>query len=173
MGKWIAAMALAALATSAAAKEPKAASRTAEPLRPLEACRAIADAGERLACFDAAASRLNDAVARKEVVVMDQQEIKETRRSLFGFSLPRLPLFRGDSGGEVDELESTIASVSSLGMGKWRIRLPDGAVWQTTDSIGFGSDPKAGQKIVIKRGTLGNYFLRIDGRNGVRGKRES
>jgi topoisomerase IA-like protein len=58
-------------------------------------------------------------------------------------------------------------------MGKWRIRLPDGAVWQTTDSIGFGSDPKAGQKIVIKRGTLGNYFLRIDGRNGVRGKRES
>jgi hypothetical protein len=173
MGKWIAAAAVAALAIPAAAKEPKAAGAVAEPLRALEACRGIGDAAARLTCFDTAAARLADAVARKDVVVLDQQDIKETRRSLFGFSVPRLPLFRGDSGEEQSEIEATISSASSLGMGKWRLRLPDGAIWLTTESIGFGRDPKAGQKVVIKKGALGNYFIRIDGQRGVRGKRES
>ena len=50
-------------------------------------------------------------------------------------------------------------------------QLEDGAIWQTNESWLGLSDPKPGQKIVIKRGTLGNYFLRINGQRGIRGRR--
>ena len=60
---------------------------------------------------------------------------------------------------------------SSLGSGKWQIRLEDGAIWQTNESRLNLADPKPGQKIVIQRGTLGNYFLRINGQRGIRGRR--
>jgi len=33
------------------------------------------------------------------------------------------------------------------------------------------SAPRAGQKIVISKGALGSYFLRINGQIGVKGRR--
>jgi hypothetical protein len=169
-----AAAALIAWGAAAPAKDrPKVPEQAAEPVRAIEACRQVSEAAARLACYDEASASLSAAVERKDVVVLDRQDIRDTRRSLFGFSLPRLPLFRGESGEEQTEITATIARASSLGMGKWQLRLEDGAVWQTTEGGGFMRDPKAGQKVVIKKGTLGNYFIRIDGQRGVRGKRES
>ncbi|MEO7177890.1 MAG: hypothetical protein ABIW83_03520, partial [Allosphingosinicella sp.] len=99
------------------------------------------------------------------------QEIRETRRSLFGFSVPNIPLFRGESGGDNGQLETVIAGASRLEGGKWQIRLEDGAIWQTTETRLNFNDPRPSQKIVIQRGALGNYFLRIDGQLGIRGRR--
>jgi hypothetical protein len=146
---------------------------TGAPLRDLQACKQIQDPDARLQCYDRSVDQLSAAIARKDVVVMGQEDIAQTRRSLFGFSVPRLPLFGGDNSKDVEEITSTISQVRDLGMGKWQFRLPDGAIWQTTESNGFMADPKAGQKIVIKRGALGNYFLRIDGNRGVPGRRVS
>lgn len=144
---------------------------SAQLLDALAACKQIAAAGQRLACYDEASSRLAAAVERKDLVVLDRQEIRRTRRSLFGMSLPRIPLFRGEGGEETDELTAKIASASSLGMGKWQFRLEDGAVWQTTEGNNGLRDPRPGQEVVIKKGTLGNYFIRFNGQRGVRGRR--
>ncbi|MET1111740.1 MAG: hypothetical protein ABWX67_09470 [Allosphingosinicella sp.] len=173
-GRIVAIMALAALVPASAPAKPKAQdARSNALIQGLSACRALADEKARLDCYDRASARLAEAVEKKELVVLDQQEIRETRRSLFGFSVPNIPLFRGESGGDNGQLEAVIAGAASLGGGKWRIRLEDGAIWDTNETRLGLSDPKPGQKIIIKRGTLGNYFLRINGQNGVRGRRVS
>jgi hypothetical protein len=143
-----------------------------ELLGALAACKRVAAPAERLSCYDAASSRLAEAVERKDLVVLDRAEIRRTRQSLFGMSLPRMPLFRGEGGEETNELTAKIASASSLGMGKWQFRLEDGAVWQTLEGKPGLRDPKAGQEVVIKKGTLGNYFIRFNGQMGVRGQRQ-
>jgi hypothetical protein len=161
----------ACLLTTAAGAQGNAEVTSAELFDALAACKKVAGASERLACYDAASSRLAEAVERKDLVVLDRAEIRRTRRSLFGMTLPRVPLFRGDGGEESDELTAKIASASSIGMGKWQFRLEDGAVWQTVESKPSLRDPRAGQEVVIKKGSLGNYFIRFNGQMGVRGLR--
>jgi hypothetical protein len=170
--KIVAVMMLAALAPASAPAKPKPQdARSNTLIQALSACRGIAGEAARLACFDQASARLAEAVDKKELLVLDRQEINQTRRSLFGFGVPNIPLFRGEDGKDSGQIETVIAGVSPLAYGKWQIRLEDDAIWQTTEAWTGASDPKAGQKIVIKRGVMGNYFLRIDGRQGIRGMR--
>ena len=140
----------------------------------LDRCRQIADGGQRLACYDSAAGALLRATTAGEVSVVDRTEVRRVRRSLFGFSMPKLPFFSGDTtAGEVqNQLESTITSVRAMNNGYFRLVIADNnAVWETTDtSISF-DPPRPGQKITILRGPLGSYFLRINGQVGVRGRR--
>ena len=107
---------LAALAPAAASAKPKAQdARSNALIQALSACRGVADEKARLACYDEASARLAEAVESKELVVLDRQEIKQTRRSLFGFSVPNIPLFRGEGGEQSSKLETAIAGASSLG----------------------------------------------------------
>jgi hypothetical protein len=170
----VAIMALAALLPASAPARPKPKDAGSNALlQALSACRTVADEKSRLDCYDRASASLAEAVDKKELVVLDQQEIRETRRSLFGFSVPNIPLFRGEGGSDDGKLETIIAGVSRIEGGKWQIRLEDGATWQTSETRLNLSDPRPGQKIVIQRGALGNYFLRIDGQRGLRGRRVS
>lgn len=140
----------------------------------LERCQRITGKDERLACFDAEVGQLLDAARGGRVVLVDQRTVRETRRSLFGFSLPRLPLL-GGAGGETagdQEMTSTIRSARAIGNGHYRFSLADGgAVWETTESYVNFDPPAAGQKVVIRRGPLGSYMIRIAGQRGVRGRR--
>jgi hypothetical protein len=164
--------ALAVLAPGAAPARPKPQeARSNALIQAVAGCRRVADEKARLACYDASSARLAEAVESQELVVLDRQEIRQTRRGLFGFSVPNIPLFRGESGEQESQLEAVIAGASSLGAGKWQIRLEDGAIWQTNEARLNLGDPRPGQKIVIQRGTLGNYFLRINGQRGIRGRR--
>ncbi len=143
-------------------------------LQSLTRCRAVADNAERLACFDKASGALEQAVKAKEVRIVDQEDIRKTRRSLFGFTVPRIGLF-GDRDGEEErpeftEINTTVASSRALANGRAEIRLTgeENAVWQTTEAMAF--PPKAGDAIRIRKGTLGNYFISVGGRS-VRGMR--
>lgn len=140
----------------------------------IDRCRQIAEPAQRLACFDNAAGALVRATTSGEVSVVDRTEVRRVRRSLFGFTMPRLPFFSGDTtAAEMqDQLDSTITSVRALNNGYYRLVIADnGAVWETNDSSVSFDPPRAGQKITILRGPLGSYFLRINGQVGVRGRR--
>lgn len=145
-------------------------------LQSFSACRAIPVAETRLDCFDKAASALESAVRAKDITIVNRQEVRKARRSLFGFAIPRLGLFGGDrdddatDGPEFTELNTTIVSVGSLANGRLQLRLAEGeAVWATTDPVPF--PPRPGAKVRIRRGALGNYFIAIDGQRSVRGMR--
>ena len=66
----------------------------------LLACRDVADAKTRLACYDSQVSAMASASDNDEVVVLDKEELNKTRRSLFGFAFPRLPFLGGGDDGD-------------------------------------------------------------------------
>ena len=145
-------------------------------LQSLSECRRIAAPESRLDCFDKMAAALEQAVKSKEVTVVDRQDIRRARRSLFGFVLPQTGLFGGSDGDErgnaagFEELETTIVSARAVANSRFELRLADGdAVWVTTDPLSFA--PRSGAKIRIRKGALGNYFLAIAGERTVRGVR--
>ena len=169
---------IAAPATAASAqasnRQPPAVAAENPLVKALEACRQIKDAAQRVACYDAASAALVNATNSGQVSVVDRNEVRRARRSLFGFPLPRLPWFSGDDSQNDpdDRLDSTIRSVTILN-NRYRIVLADNAVWETTEIRLNYIQPRPGQKITILKGVLGNYWLRIDGQIGLRGRRLS
>ena len=163
--------ALAALSVPADAKDPP---KQSPLINALETCRAIADPAARLACYDKQAGALLAATSKGDVTFVDRSEVRKVRKSLFGFAMPKIPFFSGEETADVvsDTLESTIKSANGIGYGKFRLTIAEGnAVWETTETYGTMRDPRAGDKIVIKRGPLGSYLLRIGSNRGVKGRR--
>ena len=162
---------LALLPIAASAKDPP---KTSPLVNALEACRSIADSAARLACFDKASEALVTATRTGDVAVVDKSEVRKARKSLFGFGVPKIPFFSGDdTADEVsDTLESTVKSAQGIGYGKFRIVIAEGnAVWETTEGYATMRDPEAGQKIVIKRGPLGSFMIKVNNQRAVKGKR--
>jgi hypothetical protein len=139
----------------------------------IAACRGQTDDAARLRCYDRAAGALADAAAKGSVVVVDREDVRKTRRSLFGFTLPKLPFFSGDNSqdDQEEQISAKIASAGAIGHGLFRMRLEDGAMWETTEASSVISPPKAGNQVLIKRGPLGSYMIRIAGQRGIRAKR--
>ena len=133
-------------------------------------CRQLTDAGARLACFDEKAATLDAATQARDVVVTDRQAIKEARRGLFGFTLPRIALFGGgddDDEEEVDEMTATVQSAWMAG-NRMKMRLDSGAVWQQVGTDMPRRFPASGMKANLKRATLGTFFVRFDGQRAIR-----
>lgn len=165
-------LACALLAGEAIAKDPLPAGKgPPASVRTVIACRSLTDGVARLACFDRSVGDLQTAVGGGELLMFSSKEVREARRSLFGFSVPKLPFF----GNEKEELEfqSTIAAIRSLGYGKWQVRLQDGAWWETTEATRDREAPMNGAKIRIRKGALGNHFMSIGGMGTVRARRIS
>lgn len=150
--------------------------RTTAPERPevitqLTACRQVTGDAERLACYDRQVAALEAAEAAREIAVVDRQQIRRTRRSLFGLTLPDLGIFGGDAdegedGAGVNEINSTILVVSSGSDGRMVFHLEDNSVWVQTD--GRQGFPRRGEAIRIRRGPLGAFLANIAGRPAVR-----
>ncbi|MDF2604938.1 MAG: hypothetical protein K0R56_2300 [Sphingomonas sp.] len=160
-----AAVALAMTAVPAVAAEKDGAGDRV--LQSFAQCRAVADAAQRLACFDSAASALEQAVKTKEVRIIDKEDVRRTRRSLFGFTLPRVGLFGDgdkDEREEFTEINTTVASARQLDNGRVELRLTgeEDAVWQTTEAVAW--PPKPGDKIRIRKGAIGSYFVTFSGK---------
>lgn len=168
-------MALAVLAAPAGAEDNGRASDRA--LAPLVACRMMPDPRARAACYDAALDRLQQAVAARQVVVMDREQVHEDRRAMFGFNSGDAPsrlaivkppkaakASRAARGApateEVEEVDSTLVGMSPFGYDRWTIRIATGAVWRTTEP-GFPVALKPGTEVHIRRGIMGSYIVRI------------
>lgn len=139
-------------------------------------CRAQQDAALRLACYDAQVAALDDAETKKELVVVDKAQMKQARKSLFGFSLPKISLFGGGDDDQDEEdlkvLETTISGARQMNDGNWRFQLADGVYWRQMEAKEI-FPPKSGDKIKIRRASMGSYLASINGRSAIRVKREN
>ena len=135
----------------------------------LMACRAIAVADQRLACFDREAAVVDRRSRTRDIVMVDKQNVRAAGRSLFGFSIPNFGgLFGGE--GEISQIDGTIRSTGRNLDGGWVITLDDGSIWSQTDDWP-GLDARPGRKVNVKRGSLGSFWLTIAGGNGIKVKR--
>ncbi len=134
-------------------------------------CRAIAEPGARLKCFDTSVAALDSAERSEAVVVIDRQQVRETKRNLFGINLPDIGLF--GNGEDLPQIETTLASASVDGAGHWSFVLADGARWMQTDDNIIARRPRANDKVIIKRAALGSFRLSVGGQPGVKAKRQN
>ena len=161
--------ALAAVATTAAwAADPAPAPVVDDIVK----CRTESDDARRLACYDKAAGVLAKATTEGSIAVVTREDVRKTRRSLFGFSVPKLPFFSDDKSAKEDtpdEIETTMRSFRVTRDGNLSMVMEDGAVWRTTEPA--RRMPKPGAKVKIKKAALGSFFIMIDGARGLRGMR--
>jgi len=150
---------------------PRAHEATAAVITELAQCRTIVDNVARLACFDAATAKLAAATAAGDVKIIDREDIRATRRSLFGFELPHVAFFKGDdtAADTPTEIDTTVKSVGASAFGKVTLTMADGAVWRTTEPL--PRDPHPGMAVHLKRGALGNYFMRVAAMRAVTAQR--
>ena len=172
MGKYLlitAALTLTA-AGMATARKPIA-SGTPANMQRLLACRSIQDGAQRLACFDRETAAVGQALATRDLVMIDKARATQAKRSLFGFSIPDFGGLFGGGGDDVKEISSTVASFEQRGYLGWTIKLADGSTWVQTDDATLGLPPEKGQKVVVHRGSFGAFYLRLNGQPGIKVKR--
>lgn len=160
---------VAVLADGAAAQDR--ASSPSPHLLALETCQGIADGQQRLACMDNAVAGLLGAARAGQLSLVDQQSARAVRRSLFGFSVPNLAILGNDKEGEARDLTAKVRSASATGDGRFRIRLDDGALWETVERPRAGEGPRAGSVVRLRRAMLGSFFMNIDDHRAVRARR--
>lgn len=107
-----------------------------------------------------------------DLVAMDRQQVRKTRRSLFGLALPDLGVF-GDSESEDGNstIETTIKSVRETPDSKWIFDLAEGGRWVQLDTRNFIVDPAPGQPIRIRRAAMGSYLANVNKQVAIRVRR--
>ena len=162
-------------ASPAAAQRPpgRAAPLTGTPtsIQQLLGCRGIAEAAARLACYDRQATVLSSAIASRDVVVIDKARATAAKRSLFGFSVPNFGGLFGSGSDDIKQIESTVSGVSNNPDGGWVLKLADGSVWSQVDDAPLGLPPRRGDKVVVKRGLMGSFYLELGKQPGFKAKR--
>lgn len=147
-------------------------SRASESFASMLECQKITDPQTRLACYDGHAASLAEASARKEIVVTDKAEVEKTRRKMFGFALPESTILGEDGdGAETKRLETKVVSARRGRDGAWIVALADAGTWEQVDSKPLALSPKAGQKAVVTKGSLGSFFVSIDGQSALKMRR--
>ena len=153
-----------------AQSKPIPSTGTPPAVQQLIACRSITDSALRLACYDRQAAALDKAISTKDVVVIDKERAIATKRSLFGFSIPNFGgLFGG--GDEIKQIEGTVAASGHNADGGWTVKLSDGSMWTQTDDAPVALPPQRGDKVVVSRGALGSYFLKLGKQPGFKVRR--
>ncbi|MDP3906326.1 hypothetical protein [Novosphingobium sp.] len=151
--------ALAVLAAPAAAKDKEPPSTPPPVFQAVLDCKGVAEAAERLACYDRTVGAMATARDTKDLVIADRATMREARRGLFGLSLPTIKLFGGGDSEDVTAIESTIESTYTARDGQFIFVLADGARWKQI--AGRPAYAKRGDPILIETASLGSYFAKI------------
>lgn len=134
-------------------------------------CRKLGDSALRLACYDRQAGIIGQAIATRELVVIDKARASQAKRSLFGFSVPNFGGLFGAGSDDIKQIESTVAGVSHNPEGGWLIKLADGSLWSQVDDAMLGLPPARGDKVIVKRGLMGSFYLELGKQPGFKAKR--
>ena len=136
-------------------------------------CRKLADGPQRLACYDAAVAKMDEAQAKGDLVTVDREQRSTIRRQAFGLTLPSLTIF--DKGEKAEDISVQTFKVEGASMnrdGQWIIRLEGGQVWRQIDNNSLFNSPHAGSEAVVRKGALGSFAMKIDGQQQIKVHRD-
>lgn len=131
----------------------------------LRRCRALADAGARLACYDAlplpaASATAAAAPTPAAAVAPAPAALAAVRQTVEQFGLEQQRAVRE----QLDVVDSHIPGRFEGWGPKEQITLANGQVWQIVDDsrgVIYATDAK----VRVRRGALGTFFLEFDGSN--------
>jgi hypothetical protein len=167
---FLAGLSVCTVSAVAAGKDQKKPVR-AEVLQKLIDCRAIRVDAERLACYETQTAKIDDAEAKRDLVIIDRDQATKARKE--GFGLPSRPLIVGAPpalGEGVSDVTSRIQSAKQLNSKRWLFVLEDGARWYQAESKSI-REPKPGQSIRIRKAALGGFLANVNGQPATRVRR--
>lgn len=175
-----------ALSLAAFAAAPQASAQSDQ----LSSCLAIEDIAARVACYDAIAKRQVEAPvavpkpaqapAPAPAVAMpaapppaaeQPREVSTSPKAEFGFSAAERDRLRPVEQQQPVDLSFTVATARLTGPGYWQFGMKEGSTWRTVETRRAFRAPGPSETVVIRRGSLGSYFLDFDGQPGMRIKR--
>jgi hypothetical protein len=140
---------------------------------PFRRCAASTAPLERLACFDEALRAAEGGVAsatsrRDQSFGLSSQQAERKPQS----TRPADPV-TSPAGAQEDvaAISGTIASVSPDENGRNLFRLENGQLWRQTSNSSFRGDLRAGDVVLIRKGSVAGYRLTVPGRAGFIGVR--
>ena len=164
------------LLLTALAAGPAHADPARDALAEIAKCAEIADAAERLKCFDAAMPRAKSALAEPAPA---PEASSKSLLEWFGFSRPQKPVTKAEDFGkaptpaapvELNEVTATVTEFAKTARGKAIFILDNGQVWRQLDADGTELPyplKGASMKVTIEIGVFSSYNLTIEGRNGL------
>lgn len=167
----VVACALVGASSAQAAQRQRAQVGTPAQVQRLMACRSIAAAEQRLACFDQETMAMSQAIASKDLVFVDREKARAASRSLFGFSIPNFGGLFGGGENEIKQIASTVRQSGRNVDGGWIFYLADGSIWSQTDDWPLGLPPERGDKVVVSRGLMGSFRLKLNKQPEIKVKR--
>ncbi|NBC19627.1 MAG: hypothetical protein GVY06_01045 [Alphaproteobacteria bacterium] len=137
------------------------------------ACADIDADRERLACYDEAVGRLEQAEKSGEIRAVSRREVEEDRRRNFGLSLPGFSMlgFGQEDDDRVDTVNAGVTNISEGPFGKLTIRLDNGQVWEQIDSRRVHVSSRTENIAEIKRAALGSFKMKIGNSRSFRARR--
>ena len=133
---------------------------------PYDRCSEMADADQRLACFDAVQKARGRAPA--------PQAVQRKHRKKFGLQAPRFspkPSARGRSRASQDEVAVELAKVGRAHDGMIWFVTTDGAIWRQTEPTTVAIAPSPGDHLKIRRAAVGSYLCDMSRWQSVRCER--
>jgi hypothetical protein len=135
-------------------------------------CTALADSGVRLTCYDTAVQTLERAESEGEIVIVERERVLQTRRALFGFTLPAFIGLTSGETQELDEVETTLDDASYVRDVGWTFHLADGSTWRQIDTTTLQFRVAAGLPVKIRRAAMGSFLLKVANNPAIRAKRQ-
>ena len=132
-------------------------------------CRRVADAVERLACYDAIPHPVAPPVRPSSAAHTAEQRASASAPAAAParVSPPGADTFGLPSRARTQELQSIRSTVGAdfFGWGPTeRIRLENGQVWEVLDGSS-GTVGPVNRQVTVRRGALGSFFLEFEGLN--------
>lgn len=140
----------------------------------LQQCLQIADITERVACYDAIARARasgNPAPPPSGAAIQASTAAAPAAsrpREEFGLSDARREKARAPEMRQLDEIETRVVSIESIGAGYWQFVTTDGAIWRLAETRRSFRPPRAGDSVRIRSGRLGSFYLEADRQPSIR-----
>jgi len=163
-------MIVAACATGAArAEQAPAGAQSPEAMNKVYACAEIADAQQRLACFDAAVAGMKTAETRGDFAAVDANRVRQIQRESFGFMLPSLPRLglpsarrtTDDAAEELPQSQAMTIARTSRFDGRNSFVMDNGQVWVLLDTQS-NRFAREGAAVTVRKATLGSYLMSVE-----------
>ena len=140
----------------------------------VEKCITIKDQQDRLACYDRATSSLIEAHKKGDVIILDKDRLETAQKQAFGLKLPDIKFFESlgsKSNTQLNQITLILSKARQGADGYWTLTMEDGQIWHQIEEESHFSDPKLGGQVTIKKGAVGNYFLKMDNQRAIRVER--
>ena len=128
------------------------------PLDGLKQCERVVSDAEKLACYRTESARLVELQQSGQIIITSVEDQRRIAEEGFG---RRITAPESDSPAVVDRLESTVSSSTVNSSGKRIYLLADGSIWEQTDQNPTRITPATGSNAVVRRGTLGSFFIKV------------